>query len=67
MPLMAKKQPKKGQSAPEPKAVIYVEVPPALKGRMEELAAAHNRKLTGEVITALQEYIRRHEREGGQQ
>jgi hypothetical protein len=64
MPVMAKKQPKKGQGAPEPKAVIYVEAPVSLKERMEALAALHNRKLTGEVITALQEYIRRHEQEG---
>jgi hypothetical protein len=56
------KKPKGRPRNPKPpeKAVIYVEVPPGLKEDMERLAAAHNRKLTGEVIQALQEYLAKH-------
>jgi hypothetical protein len=42
------------------KAVIYLEVPPAVKTLMEGLAREHNRRLTGECIQALQEYLARH-------
>jgi predicted transcriptional regulator len=42
------------------KSVIYLEVPTALKQRMEQLAEQHNRRLTGECIQALQEYVARH-------
>ena len=48
---MAKKQPEKG------KVVIYVEVDPAIKDAMEDLARRHDRKLTGEVTVALKKYI----------
>lgn len=43
------------------KAVIYLEVPPVIKELMEGLAREHNRRLTGECIQALQEYLARHE------
>jgi hypothetical protein len=43
--------------APAPKVVIYVEVDPALKEQFERYAKLHNRKLTGEVTQALQEYL----------
>jgi hypothetical protein len=42
------------------KVVLYVEVPPDVKAEMERLAELHNRRLAGEVTTALQEYIARH-------
>jgi hypothetical protein len=42
------------------KVVLYVEVPPKVKQEMERLAERHNRRLAGEVTTALQEYIARH-------
>jgi predicted transcriptional regulator len=48
------------------KVALYVEVPPAVKAAMERLAEQHNRSVSGEVITALQEYIARHQTtEGG--
>ena len=65
-----KKKPGPSPGQTPGKRTFYVELPPHqehLKADMEVLARLHNRKLTGEVITALQEYIRRHEREGGQQ
>ena len=43
------------------KVALYVEVPPAVKTAIERLAEKHNRSTSGEVITALQEYIARHE------
>jgi hypothetical protein len=39
------------------KAVIYVEVDTVIKAAMEQLAAQHDRKLTGEVVVALKQYI----------
>jgi hypothetical protein len=42
------------------RAVIYLEVPPVLKELMEGLAREHNRKLTGECIQAMQEYLARY-------
>jgi hypothetical protein len=42
------------------KVALFTEVPPQLKAEMERLAELHNRSVTGEVITALQEYIARH-------
>jgi hypothetical protein len=56
---MAKPKKKGGEGA---KAVLYVELPAVIKGRLEELAAEHNRKLTGEVIQALQEYLEKYGR-----
>jgi hypothetical protein len=50
---MAKKQ----GDVPKRKVVIYVEVDPALKAAMEALAGRHERKLTGEVVVALRQYI----------
>jgi hypothetical protein len=50
---MAKKTSGQGKG----KAVIYVEVDPAIKGAMERLATEHDRKLTGEVVVALKQYI----------
>ena len=51
------------------KVTLYCEVPPQVKKAMEGLAGEHNRSLSGEVITALQEYIarqrRQKEEEGG--
>ena len=41
------------------KVTLYCEVPPQVKKAMEGLAGEHNRSLSGEVITALQEYIAR--------
>jgi hypothetical protein len=55
----------KKSTEPERKTeVIYVEVPPWIKRAMEELAAEHDRKLTGEVTLALKRYIAA-ERPGG--
>ena len=41
----------------EGKATLYVEVPARMKASLEELARRHNRKLTGEVKQAFQEYL----------
>jgi hypothetical protein len=41
---------------------VRTEVPPKVKAEMERLAERHNRSLSGEVITALQEYIARQHR-----
>jgi hypothetical protein len=60
---MGRKKPK----PPEEKAVLYIEVPASLKAEMEELARQHNRKLTGEVIQALQEYARAHRRRAAEE
>jgi hypothetical protein len=61
---MAKKKPGRPKSpAPVPDtAVIYVEAPPYIKAQMMALAVEHNRKLTGEVIQALQEYLAKYDR-----
>jgi hypothetical protein len=40
------------------KTPLYVEVPPDVKAAMEKLAEEHNRSVAGEVVTALQRYIR---------
>jgi hypothetical protein len=63
---MPRPKPKRGGSGGE-KVVIYVETPPYIKAQMEELASLHNRRLTGEVIQALQEYLEKYDRwpEGG--
>jgi hypothetical protein len=50
---------KKRKKRPEPeKAVLYVEVDARIKELMEETAREHNRHLTGEVVQALQDYLR---------
>jgi len=63
---MSKKQQDSGKGrASEPKpapkpVVIYIELPPEkafLKAELERLGRRHNRKLTGECIQALEEYI----------
>ena len=46
------------------KVALYCEVPPKVKAEMERLAERHNRSLSGEVITALQEYIARQQAAG---
>jgi predicted transcriptional regulator len=47
----------------EGKETLYVELPEELrlKERMEALADAHRRSMSGEVIVALEEYLARHE------
>ena len=45
------------------KVAMYVEVPPDVKAAMDELARRHNRSMSGEVITALQQYIAREQAE----
>jgi hypothetical protein len=47
------------------KTVIYLEVEPALKEWMQQLAKQHERKLMGECIVALKEYAQRHGKEEG--
>lgn len=42
------------------KAVIYAEVEKPLKAAVVRAAQVHNRKMVGEVIQALQEYLVRH-------
>lgn len=60
---MTKKRPTKKRPEEDPdKVVLYTEVPPYIKEQMEELAAEHDRKLTGEVIQALKEYLAKHSR-----
>jgi hypothetical protein len=57
------KKPKPAKAQAQAKPVIYVELAPHLeyiKTRLEGLARAHNRKLSGEVVQALQEYLARH-------
>jgi hypothetical protein len=63
---MQRTMPKKSKK-PGEKSVIYVEAPLWLKQRMEALAEKHERRLTGEVIVALKEYVAREEakEEGG--
>jgi hypothetical protein len=49
---------KKSKKQPEPeKVVLYVEVDRRIKELMEEAAKEHNRRLTGEVVQALQDYL----------
>jgi hypothetical protein len=43
------------------KVALYVEIPPDLKAAIEKLADEHNRKLSGEVVTALQRYVAQEE------
>jgi hypothetical protein len=66
---MAKKKTEAGKKDGGDKSVIYLEVPPQVKEIMERLAREHNRKLTGECIQALQDYMARYEawppKEGG--
>jgi len=60
---MAKKRPKaEPDPLPSEKAVLYIEIDPYIKRAMDELARRHNRKLTGEVTQALQEYLQKHSR-----
>lgn len=58
---VGKKKPSSGRGSAG-KAVIYLEVDPALKGLMEELAREQNRRLTGQCIQALQEHLAKHGR-----
>ncbi len=58
---MARKRSK--ELADADKAVIYAEVPVWLRDRMHELAREHDRKLTGEVIVALKEYVAKFDKE----
>ena len=37
-------------------AVLYVEVPPELKAKMQAIADRHRRSLTAELIVALEAY-----------
>lgn len=41
----------------QPKAVLYVEIPESLKLRIDALAARRKRKITAEVIIALERYV----------
>ncbi len=52
--------PKKSKK-PGEKSVIYIEAPLWLKKAMEALAEEHDRRLTGECIQAMKEYVARHE------
>ena len=61
------KQPvKRGPGRPRgpERVVLYVEVPPNLKARMEAAAVRDHRSLSGEVTHALEEFLARRE-EGG--
>jgi hypothetical protein len=60
MPGVSKKKPSPGRG-PVERAVIYLEVDPRLKALMERLAADHDRRLTGECVQALKEYLARHQ------
>jgi hypothetical protein len=42
------------------KVILFTEVMPEVKEEMERLAKLHDRSVTGEVVTALKEYIARH-------
>lgn len=56
--------PKTRSSRPKKPPVIYIELPPGfehIKELMDNLARRHHRKLTGECLQALQEYLSRHE------
>lgn len=44
------------------KEVVYIEVPPALKKAMQELAKENDRTLTGECTQAIKEYLKLHKR-----
>jgi hypothetical protein len=62
-----KKKPGQTPGQTPGKRTFYVELPAHLahlKADMEVLARLHNRKLTGEVIQAIQEYVTRHHAEG---
>jgi hypothetical protein len=67
MPATMGKKTKPSEPPPEEKAVLYIEAPASLKRDMELLARQHNRKLTGEVIQALQEYVRAHRRRAAEE
>jgi hypothetical protein len=56
---------KSGKPADPEKVVIYIEVAPWIKQAMEEIAAEHDRSLTGEATVALKQYIEAHKREKG--
>lgn len=49
----------KGKKKADVKAVLYIEVPQGLKEKIEALAERHHRKISGEVIHALEQYIAR--------
>lgn len=57
MLLMAKRKPGRPKSGPSVKAVLHIEVPPELKDAVERLAERNQRKITGEVIVALQKHL----------
>jgi hypothetical protein len=63
---MSKKR-KKEEPAPEParKKVVYVEVDPLLKERLDRLAALRSRKITAEAILALRRYLDEEEAKEG--
>lgn len=57
MRIMAKKRPGRPKGVQAPKSVLHIEVPPVLKELMEVLAVRNHRKLTGEVIVALEKHL----------
>ena len=58
--LMAKKPAGRPKNPdPPPKAVLHIEVPPELKAALQASATANHRKLTGEIIAVLEDYLRR--------
>jgi hypothetical protein len=61
----SKKQNRKTIRKTAGKVVIFIEAPAGLKEDMERLATEHNRSLTGECVTALQEWVRRHPSHNG--
>ena len=69
MQAMANKQPKQKRGRGRPrgpeKVVLYLEIPPDIKERMEAAAAKDRRSLTAEVTIALEEFLARHEEGGG--
>jgi hypothetical protein len=54
----------KGTGSPVAKVPLHIEIPIDLKRAIEELAAANQRKITGEVIIALREHVARDVRPG---
>jgi hypothetical protein len=55
----------RGKQEPEI-VVLYVELDKRLKEAMADIARRHHRRLTGEVIVALEDYVRRHSTEGSE-
>jgi hypothetical protein len=67
--LAMKKKPKPEKRGPgrprgPERVVLYVEIPPDIKARMEEAAVKDHRSLSGEVTLALEEFLARRT-EGG--